>query len=455
MSPKPSGSLSWPRKIGYASGDFALNLFFTFTSLFLLYYYTDVLGITPTQAGLVIMVALVWEGIIDPLMGVIANRTRSRWGRYRPYLLFGAVPLSGSFVAMFLPTGLSGTALLVYVFASHLLFRTFYTVVGIPLIAISADITSDSIERSSVAGARMLFAMLCGLTLATLSLPLVDTFGGGQRGYFILSIVFGVVATLVLGIVFMATGRGGHAETIMAAPVPSIAAMARMVASNRPFLLLLAAVMFGSIGSTVGSKALLYYMKYYAGSEASVTTALMLSTASAALAVLPWLHVTKRTSKRFVWLAGTAISVTSAMLLFLLAPKVGALLWALIMLGGIGASAYALTFWSMVPDTVEYGEWHSGVRAEGALYGLVSLSQKVALGLGIGLLGILLDVIGYRANEPQGPDTLAGVKLLLTVVPAGLALVAGACIWFYPLDRRTHSTLVSNIQKRRAEPMVP
>jgi GPH family glycoside/pentoside/hexuronide:cation symporter len=142
-----SAKLSSGQVVGYGLGDFAFNLTFTFCSLFLLYFYTDVLGLSATTAGLIIMVALIWEGATDPVVGVIANRTRSRWGRYRPYLLLGCVPLAVSFVAMFVPWGLSGTALAVYAFVTHLLFRTVYTLVNIPYIALSAQMTTDSSQE--------------------------------------------------------------------------------------------------------------------------------------------------------------------------------------------------------------------------------------------------------------------------------------------------------------------
>lgn len=448
----PQAKLSWGRKLGYASGDFALNLFFTFTSLFLLYYYTDIVGLSPTVGGLIIMAALVWEGVIDPLMGVVANRTRSRWGRYRPYILFGSVPLAISFVAMFVPTGVTGTALVVYAFATHLLFRTLYTVVGIPLIAMSADMTRDTLERSTIAGARMLFATGCGLTLATATLPLVRFWGGGQIGFFKLSILYSLLALIVLAIVFRSSVTATADAEAHHPKVPGYGEMLTMVRANQPFQLLLGAIMLASVGGTATSKMLLYYIKYHVGSEALVTPALMLSTATVAASIVPWVYVTRWTSKRFVWLCGTAISFLTYILLFILAPGREPLLWALIAMGGVGSGAYALTFWSMVPDTVEYGEVRTGIRAEGALYGLVSLSQKVALGIGIGLIGVLLDTIGYHANVVQTKDTLDGILILLTLVPAAFALGAGALIWFYPLDRATHAGLLRELATRPTSP---
>lgn len=435
------------RKIlGYGVGDFAFNLVFTFCSLFLLYFYTDVLGMPGTTAGLIIMAALVWEGITDPLVGVLANRTRSRWGRYRPYLLLGAIPLALSFVAMMVPLGLSGSALTAYCFATHLVFRTVFTFVNVPYIALSARITNDSNERGKLAAARMLFAMTCGILLSALTLPLVKSFGGGNQGYFTVAALYGGALIIILGLCFASTSE---AVDELEPAHPSLREMLGSLRSNQPFLLLLVATVLGSIAFTMSGKALVYYMKYWVGSEKAVTAGLLTMLLSAAVATLIWLIVTQRTSKRTVWIAGACFSVTAFLLIFTLRPASGWTLWLLLSMTGIGNGAFALTFWSMLPDTVEYGEWQTGSRTEGAIFGFIALSQKVALGLGTGLIGVLLDVIGYHANVAQTPETLDGLVRLYTLAPAALFAAAAAIIFFYPIDRATHERLVREISARR------
>jgi GPH family glycoside/pentoside/hexuronide:cation symporter len=433
------------RTIGYAIGDFGFNLFFTFANLFLLYYYTDVLGIPAAAAGGVIMVALVIEGALDPAMGVLANRTRSRFGRYRPWLLFGAGPLCLSFVAMFLPLGLSGGALLAYTLATHLMFRLLYTVVGIPYAALSAQMTSDSRERSTLAGVRMLFAIACGLTLATATLPLVAALGGGREGFFRVSVGYAAAAFVILMICYAST-REDPAATYSH---PTLREAWRGIRDNRPFQLVMWAMVLASIGSTTAQKTLVYYMKYVVGSEASVTPALALSTLVAGIALPFWMFMTRRIGKRLVWVAGATIATLQGLTFFILAPTAGALLWIVIGAGGFATAAIVLTFWSTVPDTVEFGEWRSGVRTEGAIYGVVTLAQKVALGIGVGLLGVLLQAIGYRPNEVQSPDTVFGIRVLVALGPAILASCGGLLMWFYPIDWRLHGRLTKALGWRR------
>jgi len=440
-------SLGIGRVIAYGAGDFAFNLSFTFSSLFLLYFYTDVLEINASTAGLIIMVALIWEGITDPVIGMIANRTKSRWGRYRPYLLFGSVPLALSVVAMFLPTGLTGGALVAYCFITHLVYRTVFTLVNIPYIALSAQLTQDSDQRGQLAATRMLFAISCGLVLASSTLPLAKALGGGGLGFFLVSVIYSVVATAILLLCFATTretvteGVGDH---------PSLGEMIATMKANRAFLILLIATILATTGYTMSGKALVYYLKYWSGSEAAVTLGLVTMLGAAALAMIPWMIISKQTSKRVVWLAGAGINVLAYALILTLTPRSGAALWTALVMIGIGNSAFIQTFWSMLPDTVEYGEWKTGTRGEGAIFGLIAFSQKVALGIGTGMIGILLDAMGYVANRPQSAETLNGIVMLFGGGPLLLFLCSIVVIWAYPINGHLHRRLVRAIGWRRA-----
>lgn len=226
-------ALSFGRKVGYGAGDFGFNLFFSTASLYLLYYYTDVLGLPPATAGWIFAVALIWDAVFDPVMGYLASRTRTRWGRYRPYILFGAVPLAASWILIFVPTGLTGTALLLAALAFHVLFRTLYAVVSMPYLALTAVITSDSADRGVLAGVRMAFAATCGLFAAFSTLKFVSAFGGGQRGFLWTAVLFGALAALIFAVVFASTRE--RVESDQSAPEPSAADMLRMLRGNHAF----------------------------------------------------------------------------------------------------------------------------------------------------------------------------------------------------------------------------
>lgn len=439
--------LGFRRRFGYGVGDFAFNLFFTTASLYLLYYYTDVLGLPPATAGWVFAAALIWDAVFDPFMGYIANRTRTSWGRYRPYILLGAVPLALSWVLIFLPVSFTGAALVVFALSAHMLFRTLYAVVSMPYLALSAVMTDDSAERGVLAGFRMVSAAVCGLLAAFSTLQLVEAFGGGQTGFFWTAALYGALATAVFVFVFLNTQEA--VEAAGATPAPTPGQMFAMLRSNRAFWIVCAATLAGSVGGVMFNKTVPYWFKYALGREDLIGPALTALTAAVTLSIPVWTLMMNRVAKRIVWLAGASIGLVAYGLLWMAPNEPGALMPILALLG-FGAGAGYLSFWAMMPDTVEYGEWRSGVRSEGAIFGLVSLIQKASLGVAAGLLGELLQAVGYSPNGAQTPETLAGMKLIMIALPAAFSALAIAAIAFYPLDQRTHGRLVRVLARRRA-----
>lgn len=437
--------LSFARKLGYGVGDFGFNLFFTTATLYLLYYYTDVLGLPPSTAGWVFAAALIWDAVFDPVMGYVANRTRTRWGRYRPYLLLGGIPLALSWSLIFLPVRFEGTALVLFAASAHMLFRTLYAVVSMPYLALSAVMTSDSEERGVLAGVRMVSAATCGLLSALFTLALVKAFGGGSTGFFWTAVLYGILASVIFLIVFAST-RETAADPAEKAPSPR--EMLGMLAANRAFWIVCAAMLAASIGGTFFQKSIPYFFKYSLAREDLIGPALATMTAALTLSIPLWTAFMKRTSKRLMWMTGASIGVCGQLTLWFGSETPGFILPVLALLG-IAAGAGYLGFWSMMPDTVEYGEWRTGIRSEGAVFGIVSLIQKGALGLAAGALGELLDRIGYRANETQTPETLAALKTVMVGGPILFGVIAVAAIAFYPIDGRLHRRLVRVLEARR------
>jgi GPH family glycoside/pentoside/hexuronide:cation symporter len=177
--PASADRIPLPRVLGYGIGDFGFNFSWFSLQLFLTYYYTDVLGLHGAVAGMISFVCLTWDGLVDPAIGILANRTRTRWGKYRPYLLFGSIPLAVSFALMFAPTGLAGAALIAYAFATQILFRTMYGLVNIPYSALMATMTRDSMQRNWLAGTRMIFAFLGTAVVSYFTPRLVAYFTSG------------------------------------------------------------------------------------------------------------------------------------------------------------------------------------------------------------------------------------------------------------------------------------
>jgi GPH family glycoside/pentoside/hexuronide:cation symporter len=424
-------------RFGYGIGDFGFNLFFTTASLYLIFYYTDVLGLAPDTAGWVFAIALMWDALFDPFMGYLANRTRTRWGRYRPYLLLGGIPLAFSWALMFLPVPLEGAPLLLFAVATHILFRTLYAVVGMPYLALSATMTRDAHERGVLASIRMVAATSCGLFVAFSTLKFVALFGGGREGFFWTAVLYGGLASIVFLAVF-ATAREEAPSTDE--HHPTMREMVLMLRHNRAFWIVCAAMLAGAFGSTMFSKTLPYYCKYVLGREDMIPLALTALTAAIAFSMPIWTAVMKRSSKRVMWMCGASLAVCGFGGLLLLPPSTGLFL-PLIGLIGLGIGATYLGFWSMMPDTVEYGQFTSGIRSEGAVFGFVSLIQKGALGLAAAALGELLANVGYRANQQQSAETLDALRLIMLVGGGSMILVGIGIIAFYPLNSSLHGRL--------------
>ncbi|MEM0985069.1 MAG: glycoside-pentoside-hexuronide (GPH):cation symporter [Pseudomonadota bacterium] len=437
------------RILGYGIGDFGFNLFYTGLNLYLLYYYTDILGIRPELAGLIFMLPVVWDGISDPLMGWVASRTRSRFGRYRPYLLFGAPFMSLSFVAMFAAPLWFPSHMVAACLVSHIIFRTTYTVVSIPYTSLSAAMTTSSQARSSLAGMRMVSAVTGGLFTAFVTLLLAGQFGNGDlaTGFVSVAALYGVISAVIMLIVFAATDEG--AQRPFQSKITSRQTV-HFLSKNTAFWILFGAVFAGSLGNSIASKAMVYYVAYFVGDPTAVSTILTATLGAAAISVPFWAWLARRIDKRTVWIIAGSGGALLAAIQFVIAPRTVDTLLAFQLAGGLFAGGFAVIFWAMLPDTVEFGEWRSRVRDEGIAFGLNQLALKASSGLGVGLLGILLGVIGYQAGQDQSETALEGLRWLTFGVPLVSTLAAVAIISLYPVSARLHARLVRAIERRNA-----
>jgi GPH family glycoside/pentoside/hexuronide:cation symporter len=443
-------ALPLKRYLGYGLGDFAFNFYWLPLQVFLLKYYTDVLGLDSATAGVITLVCLLWDGLVDPYVGLVASRTRSRFGRYRPYLLFGSVPLAASFCLVFLPVDLDGFALIAYALATQLLFRTVYAVVNIPYGAMMASMTRNSMERNWLAGVRMLFAFAGSAVVGYLTPRLVMQLGAEhpQSAHFLSALILSCVATGVLFACFASTREPEPSAAPAPRSVP-LREMLGMILHNRPFLQVAGGIALFGFANTVHMASLAYYVQYVLGQNDSVTGSLAgLIPLVQMLAILPWAWLSRRLGKRLAWISGLLLSAVALLaLLWIEQPGVSELLL-LAALASLGYAAIAVNFWSMVPDTVEYGEWRSCIRAEGFVFGLMTLIQKAALGASSAFVGVYLGWVGYVPNVAQLESTRAGLTYLLSVVPACALLASCVVMWFYRLNAQTHARLVREIEER-------
>lgn len=446
-------ALPLKRYLGYGLGDFAFNFYWLPLQVFLLKYYTDVLGLDSGTAGLITMVCLVWDGLVDPYVGLIASRTRSRFGRYRPYMLFGSVPLAASFCLVFLPVDFEGPGLVAYALATQLLFRTVYAAVNIPYGAMMASMTRNSMERNWLAGVRMLFAFAGSAVVGYLTPRLVMQVGVDhpQAAYFIAAVILSSVASVVLFACFASTAEPPQLAAV-APRSPPLREVVSMILRNRPFLQVAGGIALFGFANTVHMASVAYYVQYVLERDDSVTGSLVgLIPFVQMLAILPWTLLSRRLGKRVAWIAGLLLAAAALLALLLIERPGVSEVFALAALASLGYAAIAVNFWSMVPDTVEFGEWRSGVRAEGFVFGLMTLIQKAALGASSAFVGLYLGWVGYVPNVAQAETTRDGLKYLLSVVPACGLLASCAVMFFYRLNAQTHAQLVRDIEVRASK----
>ena len=442
--------MSLVRKISLGAGDFGVNIYWQIASLFLLFFYTEVLGLSAYTAGVIYMSALIWDAAVDPLIGIMADRTRTRFGRFRPYLLLGAAPLAIAFVLMFiLPRGQT-TQLVLLTVASHFAFRTLFALVSVPYASLYARVTQDSAERATMAGIRMVFAILAAMAVSATILPATRYLGSNTFAWGVVVGLFACLASIMLIIAALAAGADDSSEDELQTSDtrPSATRLIGSLLSNRPLLIVLGITLMNSLASTFFSKNLLYYFKYVRNDADFGGTALALMACVAALAAPFWAYVARTRSKRFALLAGTGFYCLGFVLWHLFNSSGYTALLAILGLIAVGASASVVCFWAMVPDTVEYGQWRSGIRCESLVVGTVIFAQKAALGIAAGILGLTLGSIGFIPNSLQSDHTTQLLVSIMSGVPLVGSLGVLVLAWIYPIDPVTHRRLLDALTQR-------
>ena len=414
----------------------------------MLYFYTDVVGISPLLAGWIYALGIGWDAITDPYMGYIAERTRTKMGSYRPYILFGSIPLAFSFVLLFWVPPFEGNFLFIFLIMVNLFHRTCFTIVSVPYSSLTARITNDSEERTKLTTARMLGASFGTLTISALGFPIINWFGSGEEslGFIYLGVCSGLAAIFILAItVKTVRERNFNLEITQ---LPKFSEVSKSIVNNYAFLIVFASTLTLITTSIMFNKNLIYYTKYALDLHEYQGLILGVSSASAFLAIPVWAYSALKIGKRNSWLISMILLIFSFLFFYLYPIK--NLLELLIVLAvlGIGNGATGVLFWSMLPDTIEYGEWKTGVRTESSLYGFMTFAQKGGIAISALILGVLLTNIGFVPNTIQTEETLENLKTLMTFIPLSGVVLSFILVYFYPIDSKFHKKLIREINER-------
>tara|TARA_Y100001970_G_scaffold72724_1_gene92311 strand:- start:2814 stop:4181 length:1368 start_codon:yes stop_codon:yes gene_type:complete len=439
--------LSLKTRIGYGIGDIAICLYWSGVGLYLLYFYTDVVGISPSLAGLIYGIGMFWDAITDPFMGYIAERTRTRWGVYRPYLLFGNLPLALSFLLLFWVPPFDGVILFIFLLFANLLHRTCFTLVSVPFSSLTPRITSDSQERTNLTGFRMMGAQTGTNLMALLAFPIIFWFGGEDEsiGFLVLAAIAGLSAIAIHTITFITVKEPLNDQGIERVG-GSLSEAARAVGKNGPFWLVFSATLIVGITTIFFGNNLIYYTKYALDLHEHQGTILFTSGIVAFLSIPIWWLISNRVGKKITWLISSSITLVALMSFYVYEINTLIELLFLVAFIGFGSGAGGILFWSMLPDTIEYGEVKTGIRSESSLYGFMTFAQKGSIAFAIIILGIVLDYIGFKANEVQSEYTIESMKAIMTIIPTIGVATSLIIIYFYPIDAKMHKELLNQLK---------
>ena len=446
--------LKFREKLGYGLGDTASNFFFATFNVFLLYYYTDIFGLTAAAVGTMFLLTKILDAVSDPIMGLIADRTNSRWGKFRPYLLWAAVPYGFCGYAMFANPDLSYAGKLIYAYVTYSLMMLAYTAINVPYSALMGVISPSSIERTKVASYRFFCAFAAGWLVGTFVTPLKNILGGGNEalGFQLTMAIFAVVSVALFWITFATTK-----ERVVPTPMKSDLKLDfKALLANGPWRALFATGIFTLINIAVRNGTLLYYFKYYVGDDGTRIflifdkTAVFLSLGL--LAMMVGVAMTKALSQRFekrrLMIVLSLLNALSMAAFYFTPPDYYWLMVAINCAGMLAAGPTPALVWSMYADCADYGEWKSGRRTTALVFSTVQFSHKMGLAVGAGLAGIILSWFGFVANEVQTATSMAGIRFMFSLFPAAFAIMGIVAIYFYRIDRNMISEIERDLSVR-------
>lgn len=450
----PTLRLSFTEKLGYGAGDAASNFFFQVFNIFLLYYYTDVFGIDAALVGVMFIVTKVVDAVSDPVMGLVADRTETRWGKFRPYLLWGAIPYGLCGFAMFAGPDLSDSGKLIYAYATYTLMMLAYTVINIPYSALMGVMTPSSLERTSVSSYRFVCAFGAAWLVGTFVTPLKTILGGGDEalGFRLTMMIFAVISIALFWVTFATTRE----RVKPMQEKSSLKLDFKAMLGNGPWLTLFFAAIFTLMNVAVRNGAIMYYFKYYVGDDGSAIflifdkTAVFMSLGLFAMVV--GITCTKmlaaRFDKRKLLIVLSFFNALAMAVFFVIPPEQ---YWLMVLVNAVGAFIVGPTpalVWAMYADTADYGEWKSGRRTTALVFSALQFAQKLGLAVGAGLSGIILSLFGFIANQAQSDLSIMGIRLMFSIFPAILAIAGVVAIFFYPLRDAKVRVIEAELKER-------
>ena len=445
---QPGAGLTFKEKLGYGLGDTASHFVWDMVGFWLLFFYTDVYKIPAAAAGTIMLIARFWDMGIDPVIGIISDRTRTRWGKFRPYILFGALPYAILAVLTFTTPDFGVTGKIIYAGATYVLLMTAYAAVNLPYSSLAAVMTADTYERAGLNTYRFICAFSGQLVVTGVVLTLVEFFGGGNeaQGWQYTAVWFGFLSLVFFFITFKTSKERVQPLKSLEG---SIKEDLKGLFKNRPWIILAIVGIVSFVMFAMQNAAIAYYFKYYIGKEKSVQLFNVIGTVALIVALPFSKPLAKRFGNKNVFIASSLISGAFFILLYLPGEKNVISIYVLNILAKMAYAHAVPLLWTMIADSADYSEWKSGRRATGLYFSAATFAQKAGWGIGAAIAGWLLTAFNYVPDAKQTQMALTGIKLLVSVIPGILYMSCALFMFFYNIDSQTTDQMKRDLETRR------
>lgn len=457
--------ISLKEKIGYGFGDAASSMFWKLFGMYLLFFYTDVFGMEAAAVGTMFLITRIWDSIFDPIVGVIADRTETKWGKFRPYILFLAIPFAVIGVFTFFTPAFGTTGKIVYAYVTYSLMMMVYSGINVPYASLLGVMSPNPKDRNVLSTFRMTFAYIGSFITLLLFMPMVNFFSGNskdisdqQYGWFMAVIVIAVMCAVLFFLCFSFTKE--RVKPIREKQAPFSVDL-KDLAKNKPWWILLGAGVSALIFNSIRDGATIYYFKYYVEEDVFgtinilnipfVLSGLYLALGQAAniLGVILAAPVSNKIGKRYTYMGAMFIATILSVVFYWLGNTDIALIFVFQVLISICAGSIFPLLWSMYADCADYSELKTGNRATGLIFSSSSMSQKLGWAIGTATTGWLLAYFGFEANQVQSETTISGIKMFLSIFPAIGTILSVAFIYFYPLTEEKLKEITLKLEEKR------
>lgn len=443
--------LSFKEKVGYSLGDTASHFVWDMVGFWLLFFYTDVYGISAAAAGTIMLIARFWDMAIDPLIGIVSDRTNTRWGKFRPYILFGAVPYAILAILTFTTPNLGEVGKIIYAGATYVLLMTAYAAINLPYSALGAVMTDDTYERAGLNTYRFIAGFTGQFVVTGLALTLAEFFGNGNKaqGFQYTVFMFAVISLLFFFITFKTTKERVQPPKEQK---NSLKEDLKNLFMNKAWRILAIVGIVSFIMFAMQNAAIAYYFKYYLGRESNVQLFNVIGT----LALIVALPLSKPMAKRFgnrnVFIGSSLISGLFFILIYVADINDLTTIYVFNIIAKMAYAPAVPLLWTMIADSADYGEWTTGRRATGLYFSAAVFAQKAGWGIGAAIAGWILAWSSFVPNVVQNATAITGIKLLVSVIPGILYMSCALFMIFYKIDKKTTDQMKKELDERR-EPL--